>query len=172
MNRILIGICLFAYSLSGYTKDLTFSCVGTIEEDFTFDSKQPSHFEIKDKIGLIVKEKQIVLVGSQNLDVPTMYEKNGKSDLNFDFVFPICTNKNYELFANNYSCDFNVIKNAEKNLPYKMADNYEIKFNGLTNVLSVLMQPTIDKRMQRNTNKSSYKTQRSSYQCKAASSSF
>lgn len=172
MNRILIAIFLSAYALSGYTKDLTFSCVGTIVEDFTFDTKQPSHYEFTDQVGLVVKDKQIVLVGSQNLELATMYEKNGKSYLNFDFVFPICTNKNYEIFANNYSCDFNVIKNAEINLPYKMANNYEIKFNGLTNSLSVLMQPSLAKLTQRNKNKNNYKTQRSTYQCKPVSSSF
>lgn len=172
MNRFLLVFFLTAYALSGYAKDLTFSCVGTIEEGFGFDNKQPSHYEIKDNIGLVVKDKQIVLVGSQKLEIPIQYEKNGKSSFNYDFIFPICSNKNYEIYANNYSCDFNVILNAEKNLPNKMADMYEIKFNGLTNSLSVVMLPTVDKALQRKANKSNYKTQRSSYQCKAVSSSF
>lgn len=171
MNKMIICICLTAFVLSGCKKDSTFSCVGTIEEDFTFDTNQPSHFKIKDKIGLVIKEKQIVLVGSQNLDVPTMYEKYGKSDFDYDFSFPICSNKNYEISANNYSCDFNVIKNSEKNLPYKMADKYEIKFNSLTNLLSVQMTPTIDKLIQHNKNKISYKILRANYQCNPTSSS-
>ncbi len=171
MNKMIIGICLFALVLSGCKKDSTFSCVGTIEEDFTFDTNQPSHFKIKDKIGLVIKEKQIVLVGSQNLDVPTMYQKNGKSDFNYEFSFPICSNKNYEISANNYSCDINVIKNAEKNLPYKMADNYEIKFNSLTNVLSVQMSPSVDKLIHHIENKISYKIFRANYQCSPTSSS-
>ena len=171
MNKMFIGICITAFVLSGCKKDSTFSCVGTIEEDFTFDTNQPSHFKIKDKIGLVIKEKQIFLIGSQNLDVPIIYEKNGKSDFDYDFSFPICSNKNYEIFANNYSCDNNVIKNAEKNIPYKMADKYEIKFNSLTNVLSVQMTPTIDKLIQHNENKMSYKILRANYQCSPTASS-
>jgi hypothetical protein len=167
MNKIVIGICLAAFVLSGCTKDSTYNCVGTIVQDYTFETKYPSHFEYEDKIGLVIEAKHIVLVGIEQLYVPKIYEENGKS--NFDYSFPICKNKNYEVFANNYSCDIDVIKNAEN---YEMAEKFEIKFNGLTNVLSVLMEPTIDKRMQLSKNKISYQIQRAKYQCKPVSTSF
>ena len=162
MRGVIIGFLLSIYALNGYTKDLTFSCIGNIEEDYTFNTNQPSHYEIKDKLGLVIKEKQMVLVGSKNLDVPILYEKNGKT--NFDFIFPICRKKNYEIFANNYSCDINVINIV-------MADMYQITFNGLTNVLNVLIIPTTKKQIQMDANKSSYKTLRASYECKPISSS-
>ena len=141
MKKLIFLIALFL-SNNLFAKERIYVCTGkrstTVAGSETVMSSL-SDAGVFDKISMVIKENKVILGGNlvRSPIVSLIYEKNNSRN---GSDFPICSNKNYEISFNNYSCNLS-------DIPKWAENNYEVlegNFNSITNQLTIKQEPNYE----------------------------